>query len=82
MNKIDWEEVAFSPQAILQRAIVLTMNRIEEAADKRPEFNKETHQYCEVGPHFNQECQTLVNLLMTRQDLSPEFVDSSVPGEQ
>jgi hypothetical protein len=65
----DWEkETVINTVVLLERAIVLSMNRIEEAAKKRPELNKEATQYHEVGPHFDQECATLINLLNARRE--------------
>jgi hypothetical protein len=58
----------FDTIKMLERAVALSMNRVEEAANKRPEYNKETMQYCDVGPHFDQECSTLMNLLNARQN--------------
>jgi len=80
-DQIDWKEKNFSTFKMIERAIVLCMNRVEKASQR--EFNSisDATYNCEIGPHFDQECQTLINLLLTRQNLSPEYVDSPLPGE-
>ena len=67
-DQIDWKEKVFNTTTMLERAIVLCMNRLEEAAEKRPELNKEATHYHDVGPHFDQECATLMNLLNARRE--------------
>lgn len=78
-NQIDWKVTPFDTVKMLERAIVLSMNRVEEAAEKRPEFNKDTMQYCDVGPHFDQECTVLMNLLNARQSEQRAATKASDP---
>ena len=78
-DQIDWKEKVFSPHKMIERAVVLSMNRVEEAAEKRPEFNKEQTHYHDVGPHFDNECATLMNLLNARQNEQRTAIKASDP---
>lgn len=78
-NQIDWKVTPFDTVKMLERAIVLSMNRVEEAAEKRPELNKEATHYHDVGPHFDQECHTLMDLLNARQNEQRATIKASDP---
>ena len=78
-NQIDWKVTPFDTVKMLERAIVLSMNRVEEAAEKRPELNKEATHYHDVGPHFDQECNTLMDLLNARQNEQRATIKASDP---
>ena len=66
-NQIDWEKETFNTTAMLERAIILCMNRIEI-------------QYCYDGESsFDSECATLMNLLNARQNEQRTAIKASDP---
>lgn len=55
-NRIDWKlKTHVDTLSMLERTIVLCMNRIETA-------------YCDDSEYFDSKCHTLINLLNARQN--------------
>ena len=59
------QNVDFNDIKVLEEIINLSIERCKDAASQKPFKNGEV--YCDPGPHFDQECRTLISLLETRR---------------